>query len=65
MWFKACPRCSGDLYPDEDSDGKFITCIQCGFSKDVKQGSDGKFLPCEPAPYSPMVQKYDPKTPGG
>lgn len=31
MWFlKACPRCSGDLVFDEDDEGAFLMCVQCG-----------------------------------
>ena len=28
--FKACPKCHGDMYPDKDKYGVFITCLQCG-----------------------------------
>ena len=28
--FKACPRCTGDLYHDEDRYGSYTSCIQCG-----------------------------------
>lgn len=30
MLFKACPRCSGDLYDGKDTLSYFIACIQCG-----------------------------------
>ena len=33
--FKGCPRCGGDLYLDEDEYGKFLSCLQCGFLRDV------------------------------
>jgi hypothetical protein len=35
FWFKRCPRCSGDLFEETDQYGSFITCMQCGFSKDI------------------------------
>lgn len=35
IWFKACPKCHGDLCLDSDHFGKFKTCLQCGYSKDV------------------------------
>ena len=35
FWFKRCPRCSGDLFEENDQFGRFITCMQCGFSKDT------------------------------
>jgi hypothetical protein len=30
FWFKACPRCQGDLYEEQDHYGKYIACLQCG-----------------------------------
>ncbi len=30
MWFKACPRCRGDLFLDSDYYGPAVSCIQCG-----------------------------------
>ncbi len=32
--FKVCPRCSGDLYLNEDMFGKYLNCLQCGYIKD-------------------------------
>ena len=34
IFFKACPKCQGDLYFDRDVYGLFFKCIQCGFMKD-------------------------------
>ena len=31
LWFKECPRCGGDLYPDWDRYGSYIACLQCGY----------------------------------
>ena len=28
--FKACRRCTGDLYLEEDLDGPYLTCLRCG-----------------------------------
>ncbi len=28
--FKACGRCTGDMYLEEDSDGPYLTCLNCG-----------------------------------
>lgn len=30
IWIKACPRCRGDLVPDSDRYGCYVSCIQCG-----------------------------------
>ena len=35
IWFKACPKCQGDLCLDSDHFGKFKTCMQCGYCKDL------------------------------
>ncbi len=37
FFFKKCPRCHGDLFEDSDRYGKFISCLQCGYLKDVSQ----------------------------
>ena len=29
--FKACRRCDGDLYLEEDTDGEYLSCIRCGY----------------------------------
>jgi len=34
-WFKECPRCSGDLVAEHDQYGDYVSCMQCGMSKDV------------------------------
>lgn len=35
IWLKACPRCQGDLILDQDHYGKYRTCIQCGYLRDL------------------------------
>ena len=55
FWFKSCPRCSGDLYADNDQYGPYITCAQCGFSKDLPQAGEERFvITAEPVP-APVV----------
>ena len=34
--FKVCPKCQGDLYLKEDIFGKFLSCLQCGYLRDVE-----------------------------
>ena len=29
FWMKACRKCRGDLYQNEDPYGTYIACIQC------------------------------------
>ena len=38
VWLKECPRCQGDLFLDQDFYGKFKTCIQCGYMRDLLEG---------------------------
>ena len=33
--FKVCPRCRGDLYLSEDIFGKYFSCFQCGYLRDI------------------------------
>ena len=28
-WLKACRKCQGDLYKNEDSYGSILSCLQC------------------------------------
>jgi hypothetical protein len=35
FWLKRFPRCSGDMFEQNDQYGNFVDCMQCGFSKDV------------------------------
>ncbi len=34
MYLKECPKCHGDLISGEDVDGKFFSCIQCGYMRE-------------------------------
>ena len=59
FWFKGCPRCSGDLFEDRDQYGPFVTCVQCGFSKDVmKKLEEPLRISLEPLP-PPVVPKAE------
>jgi ribosomal protein S27AE len=35
--FKGCPRCGGDLLLAEDVFGKYLSCLQCGFLRDLAE----------------------------
>lgn len=47
LFFKACPKCHGDMYVDRDVYGTFIECLQCGLLRDVerKEISNGDSTP--------------------
>ena len=34
---KGCPRCKGDLKVDRDHDGTYLSCLQCGYIKDMEE----------------------------
>ena len=38
VYLKSCPKCLGDLTMRQDAYGAFISCIQCGFMRDVETG---------------------------
>ena len=44
MLFKACPKCSGDLFLDKDHYGVFLQCFQCGLTLERSAESDIKRL---------------------
>ena len=37
MLLRACPRCRGDLSLDSDIYGRYVSCLQCGFVRDVTE----------------------------
>ncbi len=36
VYFKACPKCRGDMYQDGDAYGPFRSCLQCGYLLDLR-----------------------------
>ena len=38
--FKLCPRCQGDMFLDNDPDGWFLMCLQCGHRTYLGQMED-------------------------
>ena len=36
MYLRECPKCHGDLNTGEDIHGKYVSCMQCGYLKDVR-----------------------------
>ncbi len=36
VYLKSCPKCLGDLTVAQDGYGTFISCLQCGFMKDLE-----------------------------
>ena len=60
FWFKQCPRCSGDLISERDQYGSFISCMQCGLSKDIsgEKEIDPANINMEPVP-APIVPESE------
>ena len=38
--FKACPKCGGDLYTENDWVGEFVKCLQCGYTREEPSPKD-------------------------
>ena len=55
FWFKGCIRCSGDRYTDHDQYGPYITCAQCGFSKDLVQNGEAQIAIAAETIPAPLV----------
>jgi len=54
--FKVCPRCRGDLYLGEDVFGRYLSCLQCGYLKDVE---DPKLESKKSLPYAEAGSELD------
>jgi len=35
VYFKSCPRCKGDIAVRSDWFGDYISCLQCGWSRET------------------------------
>lgn len=50
VYFKACPRCRGDMHINRDMYGAYRECLQCGYMVDVETpGSLTKLAELAPA----------------
>ena len=36
FFFKACQKCHGDMFIDQDQYGTFLECLQCGSLRDLQ-----------------------------
>jgi hypothetical protein len=39
FFFRACPKCHGDMYVERDNYGAYVQCLQCGLLRDVWSGA--------------------------
>ena len=37
VYYRACPKCRGDMHSREDVYGNFRECLQCGLIQDLKE----------------------------
>ncbi|MBI4340282.1 MAG: hypothetical protein HY680_10095 [Chloroflexi bacterium] len=44
IYFKACPRCQGDMKINHDLYGRFLECLQCGHEINLKDEAGGSSL---------------------
>jgi|TARA_B100001964_G_C14240220_1_gene604608 DNA-directed RNA polymerase subunit M/transcription elongation factor TFIIS len=40
IYFKSCPRDQGDIFLNNDIEGYYLQCLQCGYMKDVEKPSE-------------------------
>lgn len=40
LFFKACPRCRGDVEVRNDWYGRYKECLQCGWVQDINKGGN-------------------------
>jgi len=39
LYFKACPRCQGDMHINRDMYGEYKECLQCGYMLDMAKAN--------------------------
>ena len=49
LYFKACPKCRGDLQRVRDVYGEYLECIQCGFLMEVVEEAQPTPAKADPA----------------
>ena len=37
IYFKACPRCQGDMHLTRDLYGRYVECFQCGYESEAAE----------------------------
>ena len=49
LFFKACPKCRGDMHISRDIYGEYKECLQCGLMRDI-EGSRNVLASAVPVP---------------
>ena len=42
LFLKGCPKCGGDVARREDNYGAYVTCLQCGYIRDLDGSKDAR-----------------------
>ena len=40
VYYRACPRCQGDMHVKQDIYGEYKECLQCGYMLDIPKKFD-------------------------
>lgn len=40
-----CPKCKGQLYLEKDHAGCYVSCLQCGYLRDIPRSAERFTLP--------------------
>ena len=40
---KGCPKCHGDIRLDNDMHGEYLSCLQCGYMRDLTPEAAAEF----------------------
>ena len=54
---KGCPKCQGTLTLAADMYGRYVNCLQCGFSKDLPDVLPQAGVPATAAPVVETIQR--------
>lgn len=61
IYFKACPKCQGDLHLAEDIHGCYVSCLQCGFLRDLDSAHQLFTQRAGDAPPAPVALPVEPE----
>lgn len=50
LLLKSCPKCKGDILLRNDFDGFFVSCIQCGYARDIQKEAAEKAVASQEKP---------------
>ncbi len=55
FWLKACTRCGGDLAAGNDHYGQYVSCLQCGATRETTV-TQAQTTVAVPAPNTPATE---------